>query len=105
MAEPAQNGTGVEGAQNGKVVDGAQNGSADKSHVAVDPRIAIIPNAPDRAPGLIEEINSLGKAMAHDEPQSRQKLLEATRALTYSLETPREAMIRYCWCQVSDCLC
>ena len=86
--------------QNGTVVESAQNGTADKNKVVVDPQIAVTPNAPDRAPGLVEEINSLSQAMANGEPQSRQKLLEATRALTYALETPREAMIRYCWCQV-----
>ncbi|KAK2810972.1 hypothetical protein FQN50_002564 [Emmonsiellopsis sp. PD_5] len=77
----------------------AQNGSAANGNevVHLDPRIAISPNAPKEVPRLLEEVASYGKDFVQEDPKARMKLLESARALVYALETPREAMIRYCW--------
>lgn len=74
----------------------AQNGSAP----VLDERIAVTANAAHEVPRLLEEVALYGKALAQSEPQARPKLLESARALVYALETPREAMIRFCWSQV-----
>ncbi|KAK2794397.1 hypothetical protein FQN51_000839 [Onygenales sp. PD_10] len=77
----------------------AQNGSAANGNgvVHLDPRIAVSPNAPKEVPHLLEEVASYGKDFVQEDPKARMKLLESARSLVYALETPREAMIRYCW--------
>lgn len=65
-----------------------------------DERIAITPTAAEDVPDLLSKVATLGNEYSTD-VRSRMKLLEAARSLVYALETPREAMIRYCWAQVS----
>lgn len=91
------NGT-TDGASNG-ITNGASSGTT--TQVEIDPQIAISPNAPDDIQRLLDEVASLGNAFTSGEPRSRSNILEAARSLVYAVETPREAMIRYCWCQVS----
>ena len=64
-------------------------------------RVAISANTPELVPGLVDQIACLGKAASLQDHTDRTTLLEAARSLVYALETPREAMIRYCWSQVS----
>lgn len=71
---------------NGKAID------VDKS--------AVSPSSPERVPDFLQEIASEGKGYLAGDSSARLKLLEATRALTYALETPRESIIRHCWSQV-----
>ncbi|KMU85982.1 sterigmatocystin 8-O-methyltransferase [Coccidioides immitis H538.4] len=66
----------------------------------LDESIAVLPNAGEDVPQLLHAVAAFGKEYAA-EPRSRMKLLEAARSLVYALETPREAMIRYCWAQSS----
>lgn len=76
-----------------------QNGT---TYVGVyDERIAITPTAAEDVPDLLNEVATFGKEYSVD-ARGRMKLLEAARSLVYALETPREAMIRYCWAQVSS---
>lgn len=65
-------------------------------------RVAISANTPELVPGLVDQIASLGKVSSLQDHTNRTTLLEAARSLVYALETPREAMIRYCWSQVSS---
>ncbi|KAL1983736.1 hypothetical protein VTN96DRAFT_9992 [Rasamsonia emersonii] len=65
----------------------------------LDESIAVTANAAHEVPRLLEEVAQHGKAFAQNDPQARLKLLESARNLVYALETPREAMIRYCWSQ------
>ncbi|CAG8075316.1 unnamed protein product [Penicillium nalgiovense] len=62
-------------------------------------RVAISANTPELVPGLVDQIASLGKVTSLQDHTNRTTLLEAARSLVYALETPREAMIRYCWSQ------
>lgn len=82
--------------------NGHANGHANGSSAAapIDESIAVKANAMDKVPQLLEEIAKQGKALTQDGAQSRRQLLESVRSLSYALETPREAMIRYCWSQV-----
>ncbi|KAI9369373.1 S-adenosyl-L-methionine-dependent methyltransferase [Aspergillus egyptiacus] len=67
-----------------------------------DNEVAIRPNAGEDVPGLMEKISSLSAAYtAKSDEDTRAEFLDAARALVYSLETPREAMIRYCWSQTT----
>lgn len=68
-------------------------------HIDVD-QLAVSPNLPDQIPALLQQISCHGKAYLAQSPQARLELLEASRALTYALETPREAIIRHCWSEV-----
>lgn len=63
-------------------------------------KFAISPSSPEKVPDLIQEIASEGKDHLAGDASARLKLLEATRQLTYALETPRETIIRQCWSQV-----
>ncbi|KAJ5774223.1 O-methyltransferase family 2 [Penicillium paradoxum] len=65
----------------------------------VDGTVAISANTPELVPGLVDEVASLGKVANLQDHKDRSTLLEAARSLVYALETPREAMIRYCWSQ------
>lgn len=65
-------------------------------------RVAISANTPELVPGLVDQIASLGKVASLQDNTDRTTLLEAARSLVYALETPREAMIRYCWSQVNS---
>ncbi|KAL4813490.1 S-adenosyl-L-methionine-dependent methyltransferase [Aspergillus spinulosporus] len=67
---------------------------------AFDNDIAIRPNAPQDLPVLLSRVSTLGALYAQNENEDvRAQYLDAARHLVYSLETPREAMIRYCWSQ------
>lgn len=63
-------------------------------------RVATSANTPELVPGLVDQVASLGKVASLQDHTDRTTLLEAARSLVYALETPREAMIRYCWSQV-----
>ncbi|KAI9926121.1 hypothetical protein MW887_004583 [Aspergillus wentii] len=65
----------------------------------VDPNIAISPNAPHQLPQLVDTITAQTKAYNDGDAEARLKLVEAAQSLIYALETPREAMLRYCWAQ------
>src|SRR3954469_22614275 len=67
----------------------------------VDGNVAISANTPELVPGLVEQVACLGKSASLQDHKERSALLDAARSLVYALETPREAMIRYCWSQVS----
>jgi len=79
----------------GAVKNGHLNGN-----FSVD-EVAISSNSPEKVPGLLKDIlaNGLAFSMDHD-ASARSTLLDAARSLVHALETPREAMIRYCWSQV-----
>lgn len=62
--------------------------------------VAVLPNAPELVPGLLQQVASSGKEFESADPKVRTELLDAARSLVHALETPREAMIRYCWSQV-----
>ena len=81
---------------------GHANGHANGNGAAtpIDESIAVKANAVDKVPQLLEEIAKQGKSLTQDGAQNRRQLLESVRSLSYALETPREAMIRYCWSQV-----
>ncbi|KAL4914334.1 S-adenosyl-L-methionine-dependent methyltransferase [Aspergillus aurantiobrunneus] len=65
-----------------------------------DNGVAIRPNAAADLPGLLSKVSSLGVAYtAKNDEDLRAEYLDAARHLVYALETPREAMIRYCWSQ------
>lgn len=84
------------------IENGHANGHANGNGAAapIDESIAVKANAIDKVPQLLEEIAKQGKALTQDGVQNRRQLLELVRSLSYALETPREAMIRYCWSQV-----
>lgn len=84
------------------IENGHSNGHANGNGAAapIDESIAVKANAIDKVPQLLEEIAKQGKALTQDGAQNRRRLLESVRSLSYALETPREAMIRYCWSQV-----
>ncbi|KAJ6051332.1 uncharacterized protein N7446_005964 [Penicillium canescens] len=65
----------------------------------VDGNVAISANTPELVPGLVEQVACLGKIASLQNHKERSALLDAARSLVYALETPREAMIRYCWSQ------
>jgi hypothetical protein len=67
----------------------------------VDGSVAISANTPELVPGLVGQVASLGKDVNLQDHKDRSTLLEAARSLVYALETPREAMIRYCWSQAT----
>ncbi|KAL4791471.1 S-adenosyl-L-methionine-dependent methyltransferase [Aspergillus venezuelensis] len=65
-----------------------------------DNSVAIRPNAAEDVPELLKKVSSLGGAYAENADEDvRAEYLDAARHLVYALETPREAMIRYCWSQ------
>jgi len=78
--------------------NGHSNGHS--SEAFVDGSVAISPNLPELVPELLKRIAASGNAFVSDDAQSRTELLDAARSLVYAVETPREAMIRYCWAQV-----
>lgn len=76
------------------------NGEAFEAFEAfVDGVVATSANTPELVPGLVDEVASLGKIANLKDHKDRSSLLETARSLVYALETPREAMIRYCWSQ------
>jgi hypothetical protein len=77
-----------------------QNGHSNGAAASVDESIAVKANDINAVPRLLEEIATLGKALTQDRAPNRRQLLESVRSLNFALETPREAMIRYCWSQV-----
>ncbi|KAL2797363.1 S-adenosyl-L-methionine-dependent methyltransferase [Aspergillus keveii] len=65
-----------------------------------DNEVAIRPNAAEEVPDLLKKVISFGEAYAkNSDEDTRAKYLDTARSLVYALETPREAMIRYCWSQ------
>ncbi|KAJ5095481.1 o-methyltransferase [Penicillium alfredii] len=59
--------------------------------------LAVLPNAAEKVPSLVSEISSRGTGIALDNAKDRLELLETARSLVRALETPREALLRYCW--------
>lgn len=86
-------------AQTNGHTNGHANGQAKEAFV--DGSVAISPNAPKLVPGLLNQVASHGRSFTSNSA-SRTDLLDAARQLVYALETPREAMIRFCWSQVSS---
>lgn len=87
--------------------NGNSNGTETKTHTDgsafLDDLVAISPSIPEKVPGLLEDILTHGLAFSgNKDVKARNDLLDAARSLVYALETPREAMIRYCWSQVSE---
>lgn len=82
----------------GSAANGSSNGHAKEAFV--DGAVAISPNTPELVPSLLEQVASSGNAFISADPKARTDLLDAARQLVYALETPREAMIRFCWSQV-----
>jgi hypothetical protein len=80
--------------------NGVHHANGDLQDDFVD-RVTISANTPELVPGLVDQVASLGKVASLQDHTDRTTLLEAARSLVYALETPREAMIRYCWSQVS----
>ncbi|KAL4881812.1 S-adenosyl-L-methionine-dependent methyltransferase [Aspergillus karnatakaensis] len=65
-----------------------------------DNEVAIRPNSAEDLPDLLKKVTSLGTEYATNTDEDlRAEYLDAARSLVYALETPREAMIRYCWSQ------
>jgi hypothetical protein len=87
---------------NGSATDGSANGHANghANEAFVEGSVAISPNTPELVSGLLDQVALSGKAFASEDPKARTDLLDAARQLVYALETPREAMIRFCWSQV-----
>ena len=85
--------------------NGHSNGHANGNGgvAPIDESIAVKANAIDKVPQLLEEIAKQGKNLTQNGAINRRQLLESVRSLSYALETPREAMIRYCWSQVRTC--
>lgn len=100
MHEDAQTNGHTNGDANGHT-NGHANGNSTEAFV--DGSVAISPNAPELVPGLLDQVASHGKTFTSDSA-SRTDLLDAARQLVYALETPREAMIRFCWSQVGPLL-
>lgn len=79
------------------------NGHAESSNLKeafVDDDVAISPNAPEEVPALLKKIASHGETFTSQKSEDvRAELLDTARSLVYALETPREAMIRFCWSQ------
>lgn len=70
-----------------------------------DNGVAIRPNSAEDIPDLLKKVGSLGAEYASNTDEDlRAEYLDAARHLVYALETPREAMIRYCWSQVLQSL-
>lgn len=88
------------------IENGHSNGHVNGNGAAtsIDESIAVQANAMDKVPQLLEEIAKQGKNLTQNGAINRRQLLESVRALSYALETPREAMIRYCWSQVRPSL-
>lgn len=64
--------------------------------------LALSSNLPDSVSELLQLVATHGQELLDHDPEARFKLLEATRSLTYALETPREAIIRHCWSEVCE---
>ncbi|KAL4802514.1 S-adenosyl-L-methionine-dependent methyltransferase [Aspergillus unguis] len=83
--------------------DEVSNGSSspvEQAPDAFDNDVAIRPNAAEDLPELLKKVSSLGATYAGNSDEDvRAEYLDAARHLVYALETPREAMIRYCWSQ------
>lgn len=83
--------------------NGTSNGVSKEAFI--DGNVAISANTPELVPGLVDQVASLGKVANLQDHKERSALLDAARSLVYALETPREAMIRYCWSQVGCRFC
>lgn len=84
---------------NGAAPNGAEtNGSS--TGTKIDSKVAISPSAPERLPHVLKEIQAQSEAFANGSTEARLKLIDAAQSLVYAMETPREAMLRYCWSQV-----
>lgn len=93
----------AEGSSNGNSCcqpDGRMEDHAQQAFV--DDNVAISPNTPEEVPTLLKRIALHGEAyLTENDENERTKILDAARSLVYALETPREAIIRHCWSQVS----
>jgi hypothetical protein len=79
---------------------GEPNGSA-VNGALIDSRIATTASAPENVPHLLKQIVKHGEVFQSDDGHAtRMKLLQAAQELVYSLETPRETIIRHIWAQV-----
>lgn len=89
------------GVSNGKTTGAVKTAApANGGDVFLDESITTLPNAPHRVPGLLQQILSQGIAFSGDHgANARVNLLDAARSLANALETPKEAMLRYCWSQ------
>lgn len=99
-----ENGT-TSNASNGIASDKAngslKNGHATEGDAFLDDHVVISPNAPQLVPDLLKEILTHGISFSGDlDAKARVNLMDAARSLFHALETPREAMVRYCWSQV-----
>lgn len=84
--------------------NGERNGAANghSKTAFADEDVAIRPNAPQEVPALLKKIAASGEVfIAGQDEEVRADLLDTARSLVYALETPREAMIRVCWAQVT----
>ncbi|EFR03753.1 O-methyltransferase [Nannizzia gypsea CBS 118893] len=63
----------------------------------VSDKMANSPSIPDMVPSLIEKISSFRERFNPENSMERFDLLDTARSLVYALETPREAMLRFCW--------
>ncbi|PYI00143.1 S-adenosyl-L-methionine-dependent methyltransferase [Aspergillus ellipticus CBS 707.79] len=75
------------------------NTNIHQSAMDVD-KIATSPNAPDAVPDLIDQIAS-SRSISLEDPQARLRLRDAARSLANALETPQEAILRYCWSEAT----
>lgn len=93
----------AETSSNGNSRCQSSGGKADHLQQAfVDDNVAISPNAPEEVPTLLKRIAMHGEAyLTESDENERTRILDAARSLVYALETPREAIIRHCWSQVS----
>ncbi|KAJ6094232.1 O-methyltransferase family 2 [Penicillium canescens] len=108
MAKPASSQLGANSDANKSChTDGERhaNGDAysnDNSEEAFVNNIAIPANMPELVPIMVRQIASLWEDISlggHMQHMQRSTLLEAARSLVHALETPVEAVIRYCWSQ------
>lgn len=79
--------------------NGSANGYPNGADFDVE-SLAVSPNQPTQIAALLGQLNVDGKEYLETNPQARSKMLETARSLVYSLETPREAIIRHCWSEV-----
>lgn len=93
--------TYTNGVSNGKTNGAVKSAApANGGDVFLDESVTVLPNAPNLVPGLLQEILSQGIAFSGNQGASaRVNLLDAARSLAIALETPKEAMLRYCWSQ------
>lgn len=83
----------------------AANSNGNGVEPKIDSKVAISPTAPEQLPHLLQEVHAQSKAYANGSPGARLKLIEAAQSIVYAMETPREAILRYCWAQSTSYAC